>query len=426
MRRLAVLFVALLSGCGIIKVSVNGGGAGNAGSKGGSGSPSGGEGASASDEAAALKKAYDELDSKGACAGIIKELCGTNLRKAAGIETRPHGPYDPVRMWNPREGANPDPEWATDWEKFSPSEGFNEATAVFNYLGGTLVMKANRRACEADYKPKYEALTKGAGELDGKIDAALKETTVHDRLKALIKLRPNGDLRFVGPRFRLEQEIGKLATDPALESAFAWIHTVSPDAADIRPLLSYEKEARWACMRESQSWYKKEEIASATEEMKKARSLPVEQKRGEYIGLTEARDFKAPFLGIDTAKVVSITREGVGGTLTLESSREEQIVLGCSRTSDRLVIENGALQRDKSCTYGTKTWSNAITLKFADLPRADIAKGDEVHLLAEITDVSVKQTSKTGAKQREDRKFGGKGTVLLHVKHGGNDVWRLP
>ena len=426
MRRLAVVFVALLSGCGVIKVSVNGGGAANVGSNGSGSAPSGGEAAADGDESAALKKAYDELDSKGACAGIIKELCGTNLRKAAGIDTRPHGPYDPVRMWNPREGKNPDPEWATDWEKLSPSEGFNEATAVFNYLGATLVKKANRRACESEYKPKYEAHKKASEELDGKIDAALKEPAVHDRLKALMKLRPNGELRFVGQRFRLEQEIGKLATDPAMENAFAWIHTVSTDAGEIRPLLSYEKEARWTCMRENSSWYKKEESSAATEEMKKAQSLPVEQKGAGYIGLTESREFKAPFFGIDTAKVVSVTRDGIGGTLTLESSREEQINLGCTRTSDRLVIENGALQRDKSCTYGSKTWANAITLKFADMPRIDIQKGDEVHLLAEITEVNVKQTSKTGTKQREDRKFGGKGTMLLGVKRGGSDVWRLP
>ena len=51
---------------------------------------------------------------------------------------------------------------------------------------------------------------------------------------------------------------------------------------------------------------------------------------------------------------------------------------------------------------------------------------DEIHLLAEITEVSVKATSKTGSKQREDRKFAGKGTLALHVKHGGSDVWRLP
>ncbi len=422
MRKLTVLFVVLLSGCGFVKVSVNGGGSTRGGSN---GSPSDGEAASSdSEEAAALKKAYDDLDKKGACAGIIKELCGTNLRKAAGIETRPHGPYDPVRMWNPREGANPDPEWATGWDKLPDSEGFNEATAVFNYLGATLVMKANRRACEAEYKPKYEAHKKLSGELDGKIDAALKEPTMHERLKALIKLRPGGDLRFVGARFRLEEEIGKLATDPAEQAAFAWIHTVSPDAADIRPLLSYEKEAGWACMKESRSWYKNEELSAAEDEVKKAKSLPTEQKGAAYIGLTESREFKAPFSGIDTAKVVSVARDGNGGTLTLESSREEQIILGCSRSSDRLVVENGAIQRDKSCTYGTKTWANAITLKFTDLPRADIAKGDEVHLLAEITEVSVKATSRTGAKQREDRKFGGKGTMLLSVKHSGNEVWR--
>ena len=425
MRGLAVLFVALLSGCGVIKVSVNGGGSTSPGSSGGATS-GGAASAGGGDEAAALKKAYDDLDSKGACAGVIKELCGTNLRKAAGIETRPHGSYDPVRMWNPREGANPDPEWATDWDKFSDSEGFNEATATFNYLGSVLVMKANRRVCEADYKPKYEQHKRLSDELNGKIDEALKVPTVHDRLKALMALRPNSDLRFVGARFRLEEEIGKLATDPAQQAAFAWIHTVSPDAADIRPLSTYEKEARWTCMKESRSWYKKEELSSAEDEMKKARSLPVDQKGAAYVGLTESREFKAPFFGIDTAKVVSITREGTGGTLTLESSREEQIVLGCSRTSDRIVLENNTLQRDKSCTYGTKTWFNNITLKFADLPRADIVKGDEIHLLAEITEVSVKQTSKTGSKQREDRKFAGKGTLALHVKHGGSDVWRLP
>ncbi|MFO0586812.1 MAG: hypothetical protein U0441_04705 [Polyangiaceae bacterium] len=425
MRKLAVLFVALLSGCGVVKVSVNGGGASNPGaSNGSSGAESSGNDSSGSDEGARLKKAYDELDAKGTCAGQNAVWCGAELRKTAGIkqETNARGN---VVMWNPREGKNPDPEWVTGWDGLPATEGFNEAERVFNVLGQALLDKANRKACEADYKPKYEALKKQSDELDAKIDAALKEPVMHDRLHALLALRPTGDLRFVGARFRLETEIGKLATTPALEAAFAWIHTVAPDAADVRPLLSAEKEARWACMRGNEGWYHKEELDASKDEMKKARSLPSEQKAPTVVALTDNQAFKAPFLGIDTAKVTSITREGLGATITLESSREEIITLGCARTSNRVVIENNTLQRDKSCTYGTKTWFNTVKLTFADLPRADILKGDELHLLADITEVSVKETSKTGSKQREDRKFGGKGAMVLDVKRNGASVWRV-
>lgn len=419
MYKLAVISLALLSGCGIVKISVQGGGAGS------TGSPGEGAAADGGDEASRLKKAYDEFDAKGTCAGQIAGLCARNLRTAANIEQRPHGPYDPVRMWNPREGANPDPEWIKGWDALPATEGFNEADRVFGVLGGTLAMKANRKVCEADYKPTYDALKAKSDGLDAKIDAALKEPSVHDRIHTLVALRPNDDLRFVGARFRLEQELIRLASDPAQQNAAAWVRLASPEAAEVRPLLAYEKEARWACVRHADALYSKEETAALEDEMKKAHALPTEEKRALVTGLTENTTFKAPFYGIDTAKVGTITRDGNGGTITFESSREEMITLGCSRTSNRVVIENNTLQRDKSCTYGTMTWANSVKLTFADLPKFQIEKGDEIQVLAEITDVSVKATQKTGSKQREDRKFTGKGTLIVSVKRGGNDAWRL-
>ena len=419
MRSLVVFSVLLLSGCGFIQVSTSTG-------SGPSGSGSSSEGAG-SEEASRLKAAYDDFSAKGQCVGMNTGLCATTLRKAADIEARPHGPYDPVRMWNPREGANPDPEWIADWEKLPATEGYNESDKVFQVVAGALIAKANRKKCEADYKATYDARKKRSDELDGKIDVALKEASAHDRIHALLGLRPNdSDRRFVGARFRLEQELFRLFDDAPRRDAFAWLPLASPDTGEIRPLLSLETETRNYCAKSEQEKYFPAEVSALEDEIKKSFSLQLPAEKGANPhSLNEEWDMKTPFFGIDHAKIGSITRAGQGGAITYDTTRDESFVVSCRETSSRVVIQNGALRNDTNCTYGTKVYANSVKLTFADLPKVQLEKGDEIEVLAQITEATSKSTSSGATKKRLERKYTGSGIVVVKVTRGTDVIWKL-
>lgn len=421
MRGLGVFLVLLLSGCGFIQVSTSTG-TGSSGS--GSGSSSDGAGG---EEASRLKAAYDDLAAKGECVAMNTGLCATTLRKAANIEARPHGPYDPVRMWNPREGANPDPEWIADWEKLPATEGYNESDKVFQVIAGALIAKANRKKCEADYKATYDTRKKSNDELDGKIDVALKEASMHDRVHALVALRPNdAGRRFVGARFRLEQELFRLFDDPPRRDAFAWLPLASPDTGEIRPLLSLETETRNFCAKSEHEKYFPAEISAVDEEIKKSTSLKLPAEKGASPrSLNEEWDMKTPFFGIDHAKVGAITRAGQGGVITYDTTRDEIFTVACRETKSRVVIQNGALRNDTNCTYGTKVYANSVKLTFADLPKVQIEKGDEIEVLAQITEATSKSTSSGATKKRLERKYTGSGIVVVKVTRGADVIWKL-
>lgn len=423
MRRFGICLVLLVSGCGIVKVSTGGGGAKSGGSQ--EPSSDGGQTGGGGDEASRLKSAYDDFAAKGTCAGKIVPLCAHELRDAAGIAQRPHGPYDPVKMWNPREGSNPDPQWISGWDDLPATEGYNESESVFQVIAQALVWKANRKKCETDYQSTYDARKKASDALNAKIEEALKEPSAHDRIRALVSLRPSNDLRLVGARFRLEEQLFKQFEDPARRDVFAWLPIKSPDTPDIRPLLSFETESKNHCANSERQKYFPEETRAVDEELKKARSLQVPaDKAGAVHSLTEAWEMKAPFLGISTAKIVSITRSGQGGEITFETTRDEQIVLGCREAKDRLVIQNNTVTHDKSCTYGQRVWASSVKLKFADLPKAELQKGDEIEVLSQITEAQEK-TKKSGKNERIERKLAGNGVFVVRASHDGQTVWKL-
>ncbi|MBK8258442.1 MAG: hypothetical protein IPK82_37995 [Polyangiaceae bacterium] len=329
-------------------------------------------------------------------------------------------------MWNPRKAANPDSQWIRNWDSLPDTEGYNESDKVFQVLGTALVKKANRAGCEADYKAEYDRRKKAADELDGKITEVLKEPAAHDRIHELVLLRPqDSKSRLVGARFRLERELGVQADVQARKDAFAWLHMAAIDSADIRPLLSVESESKYACL-QSGEFYFEEERTAITDEIKNSKALPPNpSKAPDLVSLTDNREFKVPFMGIETAKVGSITRSGTGGTITYESSRDDTFIVSCKNSTTRVVIENNTVRPDKSCTYGTITYANSVKLTFADLPKMAIEKGDELEMLSQITEHSLKSTKSGATKKRDERKFAGEGIFVVSVKRGDKVIWKL-
>lgn len=424
MRRLCVLAAVFLSGCGFFKVSGLDG--------------SGVAGSESGDAESRLKKVYDSFSPELCPNGVVG--CGNALRKAAGVEERPHGDYDPVRMWNPREGANPDPEWITGWDGLPKSEGYNESMAVFEVIARAALSKSARKTCEADYQSTFDRRTRASRELDAAIDAALKHASEHDQVRALLALRPKpaaagDDTPFVGARFRLEQEITRRFEAPSRRAILGRLAIIPDDLAEVRPLLSLEEESRYYCANHAsgsqtggavRALYTADEIASVEQAVRDAKSLKAPADKGEEaLTLNTNWAFKAPFFAVDEAKVTSIVRQGRGGIVTYEATRDETYPYGCHETNDRLVVQNGTVRKDTNCSYGTRTTTNSVTLTFADLPSGSLEKGDTLKLYARITDYRTKTIPGGPSKERVEQRFAGEGVVVVQAKRGAETVWKL-
>lgn len=423
MRSLAVVLGLLVSGCGFIKVTGPGtGGPAGTGSEAGDSSAASAEGG---DEAGRLKVAYDDFAANGKCLGKISGGCAHDLREAAGIKEKPHGPYDPVKMWNPRSGPNPDPTWIGNWDKLPATDGYNEANQVFQVIADALIQKASRKKCEEGYKPTYEKLKKADDELQAKIDVALKEATAHDRINALQALRRESWTRKLGARFRIEAELYRQFDGKEQQSAAGWLHVPAPNVEELRPLLSLETETRVYCAGERNRYFD-DEVAATKEEIKKSKELPkLNDQEAKALGMNQQWDFKAPFFGAGHGKVTSITRDGQGGTITTESTRDDTFVVGCKETNDRLVVQGGAIRKDTNCSYGTVLYVSSATLTFKDLPKFALEKGDEVEFLSSVTEHQEKTTNKGPRKKTVEHKFKGDGLFVVSVKRDGDTKWKL-
>lgn len=304
---------------------------------------------------------------------------------------------------------------------------------------GSSVPNNARGECERRFAAQYEALAKTRDLVHVKVDEALAKPTEHDRLRALFQLRRdlvdgNKELRqfnapntrFVGGRFRLEEEINKRYADKTLSDAMRWLPARNFDAKETRPVLPQATEATLVCMKEAGSLYTPEEKKAAQDELAKSFALPIpsEERPVQPTQLQQDWEFKAPFYAFDRAAVSSVTREGKGGVITYETVRDDIQTLGCSATSNRLVVQNGTVSRDTNCDYGKVVFKNTVKLTFSDLTAFTIEKGDELELLATITDYSSK-TKNAGTKKTIERTFGGNGLLLVQVKRGGNSVWKL-
>lgn len=298
-----------------------------------------------------------------------------------------------------------------------------------------------RTRCEANYAPQYEALAKTRDLVHGKIDKALAEPNAHDQMRGLFKLRkelvdgskelrqfnaPN--LRTLGGRFRLEEEINKRYADKTLADAMRWLPPRNFDAKDTRPLLPQATEAALVCMkdRDAGALYSADEKKAAEDALAKSFSLPIpsEDKPVRPTELQQDWEFKAPFYAMDKAVVTSVTRDGKGGTIAYETVRDDLQVLGCSATSNRLKVENGAVRRDTNCDYGKVVFKNTVKLTFSDLPAFTIEKGDELDLLATVTEYTSK-TKNAGTTRTIERTFNGNGLILIGVKRKGDKVWSV-
>ncbi|MFO0617396.1 MAG: hypothetical protein U0414_32670 [Polyangiaceae bacterium] len=421
MRASAALMLVFLSGCRFFQVS----------------GPAGIEATGGGDEAARLKKVYDDFTPDLCPQGAVG--CGAAIQRAAGIKERPHGDYDPVRMWNPREGENPDPEWITGWDSLPRSEGYNASVAVFDVIARAALSKAERRKCETDYASTFEALTKADAALDASIDAAIRAETEHDQIRALLALRPRrgaaGDDRpSVGARFRLEQEILQRFAGPR-ETLLAKLSIVPGDLRDVRPRLSLEDERTFQCAHHTtgsasggavRALYTDAEIATIDGRIAAAKTLEAPKREPEEaLSLDANWAFKAPFLAVDEAKIGSITRSGKGGTLTYETTREDTYPYGCAATSDRFVVHDGTIQRDTNCNYGTRTTVSTVKIRFTDLPAVDLAKGDTVKLYVRVTDYKSKEISGGVGRERVEQTFVGEGLAVTEVKRAEKSLWKL-
>lgn len=332
---------------------------------------------------------------------------------------------------------------ATQPTQRSASDGTSDGTRDDSNSATPAAGASNARTqCEANYAAQYEALAKTRDLVHAKIDKALAEPNAHDQLRGLFKLRqelvdgskelrqfnaPN--LRTIGGRFRLEEEINKRYADTTLADAMRWLPPRNFDAKDTRPLLPQATEAALVCMkdRKADSLYSAEEKKAAQDALAASFTLPVRSEDDRPVRPTELQqdwEFKAPFYAMDTAVVTSVTRDGKGGIIAYETVRDDLQTLGCSATSNRLKVENGSVRRDTNCDYGKVVFKNTVKLTFSDLPAFAIQKGDELELLATVTEYASK-TKNAGTTKTIERTFGGNGLLLIGVKRNGGKVWRV-
>lgn len=380
--------------------------------------------ARASGEATRLKAAYDAFASSGRCFKSNPGLCAHELREAAQITKKPHREYDPIRMWNPRSAPNPDPTWIAGWDSLPTSDSYNEADQVFQVIADALIRRAARKTCEEGFKARYDELKKADDALGVAIDAASKEPTAHDRVNALVAVRRTAGAKAVGAPFRVEQELRRQFAGERRLDAFAWLRVGSPQAPELRPLLALETEARAHCLTERVTYFDDEKKA-LSDELSKAKSLTAAPSGAKATPLSQELDFKPPFFGSDRGKLVSVRREGVGGVIVYETTRDDTFVTGCRETNDRLIVQGGTVKRDTSCKYGTVTFANTVTLKFEDLPKVQLDKGDELELVAWITEHQVKTINKSPTKRRVERKFAGDGLYVVSVSRDSSRKWKL-
>ncbi len=395
-----------------------------------------GSSALAEGEAERVKKAYESFDSSKMCRE--GRNCDRGLREAAGIDVLPHGPYDPVKMFNPRAGMpNPDPEWITGWDSLPAGDGYNDSEKTFKLMAAAAVQKEARRGCLQGFKEKIYPQFLAADERLGKaIDAALAQSGEHDRLAGLLALRASPEAKSLeGARFRLEREIASRLTTPGARAAWQFERLAMGDkGAQLRPTLDIDSEAnaycadRLASLREPgvRPPFTKEERDAARKALADASTYQApEAPAREPQSINDYGDYKAPFLGRGGLSVTAVTASKKGQTVTAEWRKEEQMVLGCKQTKERVVFENGKAQYDKNCTYGVRTVISVLTLTLADLPSGGLKKGDELRVYFEVKDFKAKTAKPSAKREIVTQSFAGEGALIAEVKRAGAKVFSL-
>jgi len=336
-------------------------------------------------------------------------------------------------MYNPRaELSSPDPAWLPGWDSLPQEDQYNQSTRVYGAMVQALTNRRWLEDCSAQYAERHAQYEADDEDFTAKIRTAREVPALHARIQALLELRGEVDIRFrhsgidgatehshyVGPRYALELALAEEFATADLGRVYA---TVAPEEKfrdRMRPRLDQEEETPIYCAAAARGWipdvpqgqladdgivrpvFTKAELGAIDAKITRERTaaakrinVPVDDEpviEGLDMALT-AKDTEGQRTLGGTPPVEKV--EWHGDTLIVTTSKEEQEqeIVGCKQTKDRVVLAQDGAQYDRSCKYRNRLTRTTITLAVPGMPKdVDIRRGDSLWLLGRVKKITDK------------------------------------
>lgn len=468
MTKLGMVLIALAtSGC-VVVTSGQGGGAKGSPGGGGESKGTGAEGAaSADDKVEALKQIWKDFDRRVPC-DSPPQKCVSELAREAGVPT-----FNDIKVWNPAKAMSTlDEVWLPGWDKLAKFDDGESAHHAFEAIWLAGSYRRAKAKCLADAGAKVADALKADEAKRATIAAARAKKGLYEQLPALLGLRPGWDPKssqgerwqaWAGGNFEVEQAIAGLFDDPAKQPVYV---TVGAPPDLVRPYVrargdaTLEAEAVCAFAKYS-LWtfdgpekavklpYSEAETKAVTDRLS-ASGAPLSTRWTDVKPAPELTplDFdtaqdpnSAPgsvvrvggvpgSIGVSgsafvTVQVDDVKKDGADLVVTAKMEHDTQILLGCGQAKDRLVVNNGTVQHDKSCKYGQAWGKRVMTVRLAEVPPGGIEKKDRIAFFAKVTDNKEKRTE-TAAKKVREQALSMTGSMVYYVGRGDKVSYAFP
>lgn len=341
-----------------------------------------------------------------------------------------------MTLYNPRaELSNPAPTWLPGWDSLPQDDAYNESARVYGAMVQSIANHRWLEDCRAQYAERHADYESSDADFAAKIDSARALPALHARIQALLELRGNIDgasefSLYVGPRYALEVALAEEFKEAELGLVYAKVAPREKSRARIRPRLDLDEETQMYCAAAARGGipntprgqiegdgvvrpvFTKSELEAVDARIAEERDAAAEQ-------IQVPADHEPLIKGLDLAVTAEDTQgrrtlggtppvekvEWRGDTLLVTTSQEEddQEIVGCKQTKDRVVFTQGGANYDKSCKYRTRLTRTTITLQIPGMAKdVDIREGDSLWLLGRIKQVKDRTQAGTVTKRNID------------------------
>lgn len=471
MKNLGMAVLGLcLSGCVVVTSGQGSGpkGSPGQGSGGGETPPADGAGAASGDARAdALRQIWKDFDRRVPC-DSPPQKCVSELAREAGVPT-----FNDIKVWNPAKAMSTlDEVWLPGWDKLSKFEDGESAHHTFEAIWLAGSYRRAKAKCLSEAGAKIEEMKRGDEAKRASIGAAKAKKGLYEQLPALFGLRAAWDPKattgerwqaWAGGGFEVEQAIAGLFDDPAKQPVYVTIGA-PPDL--VRPYVRARGDATLeadaiCAFAKYQLWtfdgpekavklpYGEAETKAVTDRLS-ASGSPLSTRWNDIKAAPELKplDFdtaedpnSAPGSVVRvggnpgsiavsgsayvTVEVDDVKKDGADLVVTAKMEHDTQILLGCGKAKDRLVVTNGTVQHDKSCKYGSAWGRRVMTIRLAEAPPGGIEKKDRIAFFAKVESNKEKKTE-TAAKKVREQALSMTGSMVYYVGRGNAVSYAFP